>query len=148
MAQTFGLTTLSNIREVRTHGGDASTYVCKLTITYAEEEPEEVVYVARASDVAETGQWVYQQIVAGNFAGEIIDMPEGVDSFTGAPPPDTSAQDARVKRVKLIASTDWTQNADIPQATKDKWAPYRQALRDVPQQAGFPHNIVWPTPPQ
>ncbi len=148
MSRTFGYTTLSNIRDVRTINGDTATYFCKLTLAFDGEPPEEVKYVARASDVAETGQWVYQQIVAGNFAGEIINLAEGVDPDTGLPPPDTSEQDARLERLKRITATDWTQHADIPQATKDKWAPYRQALRDVPQQAGFPDNIVWPTPPQ
>lgn len=47
---------------------------------------------------------------------------------------------------KLI-ETDWTQAADVPQAIKDKYATYRQALRDVPQQSGFPQNIVWPVEP-
>ena len=28
------------------------------------------------------------------------------------------------------------------------WADYRQALLDVPQQSGFPNNIVWPTKPE
>jgi len=32
--------------------------------------------------------------------------------------------------------------------TQAAWATYRQALLDVPQQAGFPHNITWPTEPQ
>lgn len=27
------------------------------------------------------------------------------------------------------------------------WADYRQALLDIPQQSGFPHNVVWPTKP-
>jgi hypothetical protein len=148
MSRTFGQTTLGGIREVRTHGGDTATYFCKLTMVFDGEAPEEIKYVARATDTAETGQWVYQQIVAGNFAGEIIDMPEGVDAHTGLPPPDTSVEDTRIERDKRLAATDWTQHADIPQATKDKWAPYRQALRDVPQQAGFPETIDWPTPPQ
>jgi hypothetical protein len=54
---------------------------------------------------------------------------------------------ARRQRDILLAATDWTQAADVPQAIKDKWAPYRQALRDVPQQAGFPENVVWPDAP-
>lgn len=54
---------------------------------------------------------------------------------------------ARSKRNQLLTESDWTQVADAPQATKDKWAPYRQALRDVPQQAGFPENVVWPVKP-
>jgi hypothetical protein len=148
MSKTFGQTTLSDICEVRTQAGNTSTYFCKLTATYDGEQPEEIEYVARATDVAETGQWVYQQIVDGNFDGEIIDVPEGLDVFTGEPLVDFVPIDARKKRDLLLSSTDWTQNADIPQATKDKWVPYRQALRDVPQQSGFPHNIVWPTPPQ
>ncbi len=56
--------------------------------------------------------------------------------------------DVRVMRNALLSETDWTQAADISQATKDKWAPYRQALRDVPQQAGFPENIQWPAQPE
>ena len=51
----------------------------------------------------------------------------------------------RNQRNSLIAATDWTQLPDVPQSIKFQWAPYRQALRDVPQQAGFPFNVVWPT---
>jgi len=53
----------------------------------------------------------------------------------------------RERRNNLLVETDWTQTTDVPQATKDKWAPYRQALRDVPQQAGFPESVVWPVKP-
>jgi hypothetical protein len=28
------------------------------------------------------------------------------------------------------------------------WAAYRQALLDIPQQSGFPHNVAWPTKPE
>lgn len=54
----------------------------------------------------------------------------------------------REERNIKLSMTDWTQAADVPQALKDKWAPYRQALRDVPQQEGFPENVVWPTQPE
>lgn len=43
--------------------------------------------------------------------------------------------------------TDWTQLPDVPQATRESWVAYRQALRDVPTQAGFPFSIQWPQPP-
>jgi len=33
-------------------------------------------------------------------------------------------------------------------ATQDAWATYRQALLDVPQQTGFPENIIWPITPE
>lgn len=53
----------------------------------------------------------------------------------------------RYKRNQLIAASDWTQLPDIPPTTKALWEPYRQALRDVTDQSGFPHNVIWPTPP-
>jgi len=55
---------------------------------------------------------------------------------------------ARLQRDQLLAATDWTQAKDIPDAVSSKYAAYRQALRDVPQQSGFPQNIVWPVKPE
>ena len=57
------------------------------------------------------------------------------------------AEFVRTERNAKLAATDWTQAADVPQAIKDNYASYRQALRDVPQQAGFPNQIVWPELP-
>jgi len=52
----------------------------------------------------------------------------------------------RIARDKLLAETDWWAVADrtMTQAEID----YRQALRDVPAQAGFPDNVTWPTKPE
>ena len=52
----------------------------------------------------------------------------------------------RKERDRLLAETDWTQNNDVPQSTRDRWAPYRQALRDITDQSD-PNNVVWPTKP-
>ena len=54
----------------------------------------------------------------------------------------------REKRNALLKKSDWTQLPDVPQATKDAWAVYRQALRELPTQSGFPFSISWPTEPQ
>ena len=54
--------------------------------------------------------------------------------------------DARSQRNRLLSESDWTQVADAP-VDKAAWAAYRQALRDVPQQAGFPVTITWPEKP-
>jgi hypothetical protein len=51
------------------------------------------------------------------------------------------------RKAKLVAS-DWTQLPDVPISTKTAWATYRQALRDITAQAGYPTEITWPTPPQ
>jgi hypothetical protein len=59
----------------------------------------------------------------------------------------TQAKSVREQRNKLIAECDWTQLEDAP-VNKQVWANYRQALRDVPEQAGFPWNVTWPTKPE
>ena len=52
----------------------------------------------------------------------------------------------RAQRNRLLSEYDWTQLADA-QVDKQAWAIYRQALRDVPSQDGFPDTIVWPEKP-
>lgn len=54
---------------------------------------------------------------------------------------------ARTQRDRLLATSDFTQLADAPAAKKSDWAAYRAALRDVPQQPGFPDAVVWPATP-
>lgn len=53
----------------------------------------------------------------------------------------------RAERNGLLTSTDWTQ-VDDTSANKTAWATYRQVLRDVPQQEGFPWSVTWPTQPE
>jgi hypothetical protein len=53
----------------------------------------------------------------------------------------------RKQRNALLAKCDWTQISDCT-VDKQAWATYRQELRDVTAQAGFPADVAWPTPPQ
>ncbi len=53
---------------------------------------------------------------------------------------------ARAERDELLMTSDWTQVDDSP-VDKSTWAAYRQLLRDVPSQSGFPNTITWPTKP-
>lgn len=53
----------------------------------------------------------------------------------------------RAERTRLIAESDWTQLPDSP-VDKQAWSVYRQALRDLPSQAGFPWDINWPQQPE
>lgn len=57
------------------------------------------------------------------------------------------AANVRNNRNDVIAKTDWTQLPDSP-VDKILWAEYRQALRDIPTQAGFPWTIEWPVEPK
>jgi hypothetical protein len=52
----------------------------------------------------------------------------------------------RTERNAKLAETDWTQLADSS-ADKVAWATYRQALRDIPDQADFPITVTWPDKP-
>lgn len=55
--------------------------------------------------------------------------------------------DVRVQRNGLLAASDYTQLADVPIANRAAWITYRQALRDIPAQGGFPESVTWPEPP-
>jgi hypothetical protein len=57
------------------------------------------------------------------------------------------AKSVRDQRNRKLADCDWTQLSDST-ADKAAWATYRQALRDVPSQSGFPWEVTWPTAPQ
>jgi hypothetical protein len=56
------------------------------------------------------------------------------------------ATSVRQQRTDKLKDSDWTQVADST-ADKAAWATYRQALRDITSQAGFPWTIDWPTNP-
>ena len=60
------------------------------------------------------------------------------------------AKAARGTRDRLLADCDWVvvKAVESGQAVPTEWATYRQALRDLPQQIGFPTTIVWPVKPE
>ena len=76
------------------------------------------------------------------WAMEVIPVVPATDE------PEPISQDVLVRgeRDSLLTASDWTQVADAP-VDQAAWSSYRQALRDIPQQAGFPDNITWPQEP-
>ena len=56
------------------------------------------------------------------------------------------ASAVRQSRGDKLADSDWTQVADAP-VDKAVWATYRQALRDITAQSGFPWTVTWPDAP-
>ena len=56
------------------------------------------------------------------------------------------AQAVRDQRTAKLKDSDWAQVADAS-VDKEVWAVYRQALRDVTKQLGFPWTIDWPVSP-
>lgn len=59
------------------------------------------------------------------------------------------AGQARTQRDQLLAETDWTQVLDAPISAecREAFRVYRQALRDITEQDGFPYEITWPDMP-
>lgn len=57
------------------------------------------------------------------------------------------AKSVRTSRNDKLKECDWTQVADAP-VDQTVWAAYRQALRDISSQDGFPWTITWPTQPE
>lgn len=62
-------------------------------------------------------------------------------------PLDAYAARVRKRRDAMLAETDWTQVSDAP-VDQEAWATYRQELRDITTQDGFPTDITWPTKPE
>ena len=80
------------------------------------------------------GDWVYTV--------EVVPLtPEDIAARNEA-----QAANVRAQRDQLLLACDWTQLSDSP-VDPLPWRTYRQELRDVPQQPGFPWSVVWPTPP-
>jgi hypothetical protein len=60
-----------------------------------------------------------------------------------------AAESVRTQRDAKLAESDWMviKSAETGIALAAEWAAYRQALRDIPSQAGFPNEVVWPVAP-
>lgn len=54
----------------------------------------------------------------------------------------------RLERNERLQETDWSQSADVPEATKTVWQAYRQELRDITETYNTIDDVVWPTPPE
>lgn len=106
-----------------------------------DEYPEGVPFCADPTDCMAHGRELYQRALAGDFGP--------VAAYTPPPPLPLEEQEivVRQQRDTLLTQSDWTQLPDVPEETKAKWAPYRQQLRDVTLQKGFPYNVIWPTEP-
>ncbi len=83
-------------------------------------------------------EWNEAEGLARMLGGELI------LGKTQAEKDEEKAQEIRAKRDRLLSQTDWTQTVDNPLAGDEDITAYRQALRDIPEQTGFPWNVEWP----
>jgi hypothetical protein len=101
------------------------------------------------------GNWVQAYVERDMFAdyvdedGVTVTKASQEEAYT-ARKNEEAATTVRAERDKLIASFDWMAIKAFEGGTtvSTEWATYRQALRDVTAQEGFPNNITWPTQPE
>ena len=78
--------------------------------------------------------------------GETYKTGRWVIGYTVENKPQDQAEDAvRNQRNRLLSDTDWMALSD--NTMTPSWASYRQALRDITAQEGFPYNVIWPAKP-
>lgn len=81
MTHKIGNLVFGVIKNVRKSGDEANVYFADVEIGEGDGFPLEInPYCARSDDYAPTGRWVYQQIIDGNFEGEITQLDAVVDS--------------------------------------------------------------------
>ncbi len=110
-----------------------------------------VYQYSQASGVEQVNdKWYTKYILGPVFLDQVVD---GVTTTAAeqeatykAQKDAEQAKSVRATRDAKLAECDWTQVADAP-VDKQAWATYRQALRDITAQEGFPWTITWPDAP-
>jgi hypothetical protein len=82
--------------------------------------------VAHAAPTEDAGQWT--------LGYDVVQKPEAM-----------AGDNVRRERNRRLQETDWMALSD--NTMTPEWASYRQALRDITSQGGFPYAIEWPTKP-
>jgi hypothetical protein len=110
-----------------------------------------VYQYSQASGVEQfDGKWFTKYVLGPTFIDIVVD-----DVTTTALEQETAykaqkdaeqAKNIRSTRGEKLSESDWTQVADAP-VDKAVWATYRQSLRDITTQTGFPWEITWPVTP-
>jgi hypothetical protein len=97
------------------------------------------------------GKWYTKHILGPVFAdttddeGDVTTAADNEAAYKAAKDAE-QAKSVRQQRGEKLKESDWTQVADAP-VDQAAWATYRQALRDVTAQSGFPWTVDWPTIP-
>jgi len=111
-----------------------------------------VYQYSQASGVEQVdGKWYTKYILGPSFFqtedadGNITTAAQNEANYKASKDAE-QAKSVRASRDEKLKDCDWTQVADAP-VDKAVWATYRQALRDVTTQTGFPWTVTWPDAP-
>lgn len=111
-----------------------------------EVDGEEMDFIASPNDCEEHGRILYEEAIDGYFGPIAPYVPLTVDEIRA----ETAAQVRAERDRRLATDVDginavrWNAMTESQQAA---WKAYRQALLDIPQQGGFPENVIWPDIP-
>ncbi len=105
-------------------------------------------------DCATLAEWIAKypgSAVRPNREGDAVvgQIEDASGALSDPLPQPPTAGEVRAERNARISATDWTQLSDAPLTADRKaaFAAYRQALRDLPTQNGFPGAVEWPVEP-
>jgi len=104
---------------------------------------KEVIYLKSEEDATDpfTGEVDQEQI------GQPVYGNRWLIGYTAENVPQKEAErNVRAERNSRLSETDWMALSD--NTMTQEWADYRQALRDVTAQEGFPYSVEWPTKPE
>jgi hypothetical protein len=109
------------------------------------------------SDAIEISDELYNTLLLGiNNGGTVIIDSNGQPVLVPRSDADTALYNSnvvRAQRDQLLSNTDWTELPSVQALHASdptwaaSWATYRQALRDITTQPGFPGTVTWPTAP-
>ena len=135
--------------------------------TYTRYEPSGVIVGSIKSSFEYDPSIVLPDLlIEGEYDGNIYYIKDGVAIEKPAKPNDWYVFDISVKqwvpndrlakmeilpkRQQLLIDSDWTQIPNCPLTVEQQqdWATYRQELRDITKQSGYPFNVIWPTKPE
>ena len=80
-----------------------------------------------------------------NLTADEVTAREAEEAEWAAGADDRAAERVRAERSRILAETDYFALTD--NTLSNAMRQYRKDLRDITAQAGFPHNVTWPTKP-
>lgn len=138
--------TFSNVSFSLPLSASSAEYLGLKTITETPEPSTDDFYHAEEDGIEEVaGQWRTKWKSVSDFE-EYTDAKTNETITVASQINDFKSNNARATRDQLLAGTDHYGLSDVTMT--EAMTAYRQALRDVPQQEGFPQTITWPTKPE
>lgn len=144
---------------VKVTNGQASKYPYTLGELRRENPNISFPKVIPDGTLAEYGVYTVEPSTAPKFDNRTHLLLETVENIDGVwtqqwvqkeLPTDRASANVRRHRDQLLAETDWIviKSYERGENIPAQWELYRQALRDITAQAGFPYSVVWPTKPE